>query len=91
MKSSNLPIEVTQNGPEQMQVGTSDDGPIVGAIATKEKLYFIKTRAIYGIQLADQIDPDRQNPDTSAKAPRAICRVKTALTNPVASDLLASA
>jgi hypothetical protein len=46
-----------------MQVGTADDGPIVSALSTDGKLYFVKTNAIYSVQLADQIDPNRQNPD----------------------------
>jgi hypothetical protein len=46
-----------------MEIGTMEDGPIVAAISTNQKLYLVKTRAIYGFQLADQIDPDRQNPN----------------------------
>ena len=47
-----------------MQVGTAEDGPIVAAIPTNEKLYFVKTHAVYSVQLADQIfDRNRQNPD----------------------------
>lgn len=46
-----------------MQVGTAEDGPIVAVLPTNEKLYFVKTHAVYSVQLADQIDPNRQNPD----------------------------
>jgi hypothetical protein len=35
----------------------------VELLPTDSKLYFVKTRAIYSFQLADQIDPDRTNSD----------------------------
>jgi hypothetical protein len=44
-----------------MQVGTDEDGPIVAAIRSNKKLYFVKSEAVYAVQLADQIDPERQN------------------------------
>jgi hypothetical protein len=57
------PIDPLRNGPGLIEIGTPEDGPIVALISTKQRLYLIKTQAIYSVQLADQIDPDRTNPD----------------------------
>jgi hypothetical protein len=57
------PIDRLRNAGGVMQVDTANDGPIVAALPTNDKLYFVKTHAIYSVQLADQIDPNRQNPD----------------------------
>jgi hypothetical protein len=62
-RASRRPIDLLRNAGGVMEVGTAKDGPIVVVLSTKDKLYFIKTRAIYSVRLADQIDPNRQNPD----------------------------
>jgi hypothetical protein len=57
------PIDMRRNAGGVIEIGTNEDGPIVAFVATDHKLYCVKTRAIYGFQFADQIDPDRQNPE----------------------------
>lgn len=61
-RAGRRPIDLLRNSGLVMNVGTDEDGPIVDAIPTEKKLYFVKSRAIYAVQLADQIDPERQNP-----------------------------
>jgi len=55
---------MNRNAGFSIEIGTEQDGAIVTAIATKAKLYFVKSGAIYSFRLADQIDPDRLNLDT---------------------------
>jgi hypothetical protein len=62
-KKSMRPIDRIRNAAFQMEIGTEHEGRITDAIATKEKLYFVKTHAIYSVLLADNIDPERQNPN----------------------------
>lgn len=61
-KRSMRPIDRIRDAAFQMQVGTEQDGRIVDMIAIHEKLYVVKTGAIYSFLLADKIDPERQNP-----------------------------
>lgn len=61
LKASRRPIDLLRNSGGVMEVGTAEDGPIVAILPTNRKLYFVKTRAIYSVQLADQIDPERTN------------------------------
>jgi hypothetical protein len=61
-KADRRPIDLLRNSGLVMQVGTDEDGPIVDAIPAEKKLYFLKSHAIYAVQLADQIDPGRENP-----------------------------
>ena len=44
-----------------MQIGTSEDGASSVMIDMDSALYVVKERAIYAIQLADQVDPERTN------------------------------
>lgn len=61
-RASLRPIDQIRNAGGVWEVGTADDGPIVEILSTDSRLYFVKTRAVYSVQLADQIDPDRTNP-----------------------------
>ena len=62
-KAGRRPIDLLRNSGLVMTVGTDEDGPIVLLIAAERKLYFVKRHAIYAVQLADQIDPERENPN----------------------------
>ncbi|MEA4886176.1 MAG: hypothetical protein VB063_05770 [Bacteroides graminisolvens] len=49
-----------------MKIGDVDiDGCITDFISTSDKMYCIKERGIYAVQLADNIDPERNNPEIS--------------------------
>lgn len=53
-----------------MKIGGEDDGPICTLIDMPQSLYSIHEHAIYAMQLADQIDPQRTNaavPNTQQK------------------------
>ena len=46
-----------------MTIGTADDKtPITGAVTFAEKLFIVKEKGLYQVQLADDFDPDRTNP-----------------------------
>ena len=44
-----------------MQVGGPEDGGVSTMIGMESALYVVKERAIYAVQLADQVDPNRTN------------------------------
>lgn len=44
-----------------MKVGAAEDGAIKEMFGLKDRMLFILERAIYAMQLADEIDPDRSN------------------------------
>jgi hypothetical protein len=72
------PIDMLRNSGGAMSIGSEgDESPIVGSISTGDRLYIIKTKGIYTILLADQIDPDR----TNASIPNAQQRIL-----PIGSD-----
>ena len=53
-----------------MKVGAAEDGAIKEMFGLKDRMLFILERAIYAMQLADEIDPDRSNisiPNTQQK------------------------
>lgn len=62
-RASLRPIDQIRNAAGVWEVGTPEDGPIVEVLSTEKRLYFVKTKAVYSFQLADQIDPDRTNPN----------------------------
>ncbi|WP_027520412.1 hypothetical protein [Bradyrhizobium sp. WSM1417] len=66
-----LPIDALRNSAKSGLVGSDgDDSAITDMIPIGNTLYMVKERGIYGVQLADQIDPQRTNasiPDTQQK------------------------
>src|SRR4051812_42999973 len=56
------PIDHLRESALSMEVGESDS-PITGFVKIGGRLHIVTTRAIYRIMLADEIDPDRTNPD----------------------------
>jgi hypothetical protein len=44
-----------------MQIGTPEDGAVSVMIDMENALYVVKERAIYAVQPADQVDPERTN------------------------------
>ena len=55
------PIDRIRESALSMQIGTSEDGASSVMIDMDSALYVVKERAIYAIQLADQVDPERTN------------------------------
>jgi hypothetical protein len=55
------PIDRIRQSALSMQVGTPKDGAALMMIDMGSALYVIKEHAIYAVQLADQVDPERTN------------------------------
>jgi hypothetical protein len=69
--SGKRPIDALRDSAKSGRIGSDgDDSAISDMIPIGDTLYIIKERGIYGVQLADQIDPQRTNasiPDTQQK------------------------
>ena len=59
--SKKNPIDLYRDSAMSTRVGTDDEGAINEMMSLGEVMYIIKDRAIYSMQLADQIDPGRTN------------------------------
>lgn len=57
------PIDQKRDSAGSFQVGTTDEGPTTSMVVFNDSLYVIKKSAIYAVQMADQIDPERKNFD----------------------------
>lgn len=55
------PIDRIRESALSMQIGTPEDGAVSVKIDMGNALYVVKERAIYAVQLADQVDPERTN------------------------------
>src|SRR5882762_10009075 len=59
------PINALRDSGHQIDVGTEDElSPIKGMCVIGNSMHVIKSRGIYRVQLADEIDPQRTNPAT---------------------------
>lgn len=56
-------IDRIRESAASMTIGHESDGPITGMATISEKLYVLKERAIYLMQMADDIDPQRTRAD----------------------------
>jgi hypothetical protein len=54
-------IDRVRNSALSMQIGSQEDGGVSMMIDMGSALYVVKERAIYVIQLADHVDPERTN------------------------------
>jgi hypothetical protein len=64
------PIDRIRNSALSMKVGEAGDGRVCAMIDMQDSLFSIHEHAIYAVQLADQIDPQRENaalPNTHQK------------------------
>jgi hypothetical protein len=64
------PIDLKRDTGGMFDVGTADEGPNGSMVEIDDSLYIIKPRAIYALNRADQIDPNR----TNIELPKAITR-----------------
>jgi len=55
------PIDRIRQSALSMQIGDPEDGAVSVMIDMVSALYVLKERAIYTVQLADQVDPERTN------------------------------
>lgn len=55
------PIDLKRDTGGTFNVGTADEGPVGLMVEIDNSLYVIKPNAIYALNTADQIDPDRTN------------------------------
>ncbi len=57
------PIDVLRDSAGSMTIGTADDkSAITGMLTFTDKLFIVKEKGIYQVQMADDFDPDRTNP-----------------------------
>jgi hypothetical protein len=56
------PIDILRDAAFELRVGGEDESATKEFLSTGEKLYVIKEKSVFKIQLADEIDPDRTNP-----------------------------
>ena len=57
------PIDVKRERGGSADIGSAEDGAIVEMYSIRTRLLIIKERAVYELRLADDIDPNRENPD----------------------------
>ncbi|TGS89315.1 hypothetical protein EN817_02905 [Mesorhizobium sp. M3A.F.Ca.ET.174.01.1.1] len=55
------PIDKLRESAGVMDVGDSSEGAVAGMVPTKKSLFIVKERAVYALQLADHVDPKREN------------------------------
>jgi hypothetical protein len=55
------PVDRVRESALSMQIGRPEDGAISVMIDMESALYVVKEYAIYAVQLADQVDPERTN------------------------------
>lgn len=68
--TSKRPIDRIRDSGMSMKIGAPGDGAIKEMFGLKDRMLFVLDRAIYAMQLADDIDPDRSNisiPNTQQK------------------------
>lgn len=66
------PIEMKRNSGGLVHIGTPEDGVVGTMVEIDGSLFFIKEKAIYAVQTADQIDPDRTNISLPNAIPRPV-------------------
>jgi hypothetical protein len=59
--SEKRPIDLKRDSGGIFDIGTPDEGPIGSMVEIDDSLYIIKPNAIYALNTADKIDPDRTN------------------------------
>src|SRR5580704_4047407 len=64
------PIDLKRDSGMNLEIGTTDEGPVGSMTEIDDSLYIIKANAIYALKTADQIDRDR----TNIELPKAITR-----------------
>lgn len=61
--SDKRPVDIKRERGGTVNIGTEDDGAILEIYNLGERLLVIKEKSIYELRMADDIDPDRENPD----------------------------
>ncbi|KAB2920654.1 MAG: hypothetical protein F9K30_16120 [Dechloromonas sp.] len=60
-KANSRPIDEIRNSAMSMKIGAPDDGTITEMVCVGDRMLVVMERAIHVMQLADSIDPDRNN------------------------------
>jgi hypothetical protein len=55
------PIDRLRDSAFSMQIGAPEDGRVCTMVDMGSSLYAVKERAVYAVQLADEVDPKRTN------------------------------
>lgn len=57
------PIDQLRDSAGSMKVGSEEEGALTGFVQFNGRLLVIKEKAVYEVKMADDIDPERINPD----------------------------
>lgn len=63
MKKDQRKIDIIRNSGGMADIGTKEDGAIVEMVNLNGKLIVLKEKAIYEFKMADNVDPERENPN----------------------------
>jgi len=69
---NNRTIDKMRDGGGTFDIGTLEDGAIKQMINIGERLFIIKEKSVYELVMADEIDPNRQNPNLPPTSQRLI-------------------
>ncbi len=67
-------IEKRRNMGGSADIGSAEDGAILEMINMCNKTIVVKEKALYEFFLADQIDPNRENPDIPSNVQRLLLK-----------------
>ena len=71
------PIDLMRDRGGQAGIGTIEDGAIIEMLNLGERLLIIKERSVYELIMADDIDPNRENPNLPPTSQRLIVSLGT--------------
>jgi hypothetical protein len=69
---SKTPIDIKRTSGGSVHIGTPEDGAIRRMVEIDGSLFIIKEMAIYALQDADHIDPQRANTDLPTAIPHPV-------------------
>lgn len=71
------PIDLARDQGGQADVGTAEDGAIIHMEKIGEQFLIIKERSVYELKMADDIDPERKNPNLPPTSQRLVVNFGT--------------
>ena len=71
------PIDRMRDRGGRVDIGTSEDGAIIEMLTIGGRILVIKERSVYEMRMADDIDPNRENPNIPPSSQRLIVSLGT--------------
>jgi len=71
------PIDLMRDRGGGADIGTSEDGAIMEMLPIAGRMLVIKERSVYEMRMADDIDPNRENPNVPSSSQRLIVSLGT--------------